>query len=112
MYADERASIYYDDKVRFCTEVERFFNRHDFITADSTGNFTIGDDIVGKLKGDTASGTFIINTDYKYFVQTPQQWCNKWNFAMSATGSGQKTTMVVEWQDLLFIKQRRKLIKV
>lgn len=79
MYADERASIYYDDKVRFCTELERFFNRHDFITADSTGNFTIGDDIVGKLKGDTASGTFIINTDYKYFVQTPQQWCNNWN---------------------------------
>lgn len=79
MYADERASIVYDDKVRFCTELERFFNRHDFITADSTGNFTIGDDIVGKLKGDTASGTFIINTDYKYFVQNPQQWCDKWN---------------------------------
>ena len=79
MYADERASIMYDDKVRFCTELERFFNRHDFITADSTGNFTIGDDIVGKLKGDTASGTFIINTDYKYFVQIPQQWCDKWN---------------------------------
>ena len=80
MYADERASLLYDNKVRFCTELERFFNRHDFITADSlTGNFTIGDDIVGKLKGDTASGTFIINTDYKYFVQNPQQWCDKWN---------------------------------
>lgn len=80
MYADERASLLYDGKVRFCTELERFFNRHDFITADSlTGNFTIGDDIVGKLKGDTASGTFIINTDYKYFVQNPQQWCDKWN---------------------------------
>lgn len=79
MYADERASLFYDNKVRFCTELERFFNRHDFITADSTGNFTIGDDIVGKLKGDTVSGTFNINTDYRYYIQTPQQWCDKWN---------------------------------
>ena len=65
---------------RWCTELERFFNRHDFIIVDSlSGNFTIGDDIVGKLVGDSASGTFNINTDYKYIVKTAQQWVNYWN---------------------------------
>lgn len=80
VYADERESLLYGEKARWRTELERFFNRHDFITVDSlTGNFTIGDDIVGKLKGDTASGTFYINTDYKYFIRTPQQWIDEWN---------------------------------
>ena len=65
---------------RWCTELERFFNRHDFIIVDSlSGNFTIGDDIVGKLVGDSASGTFNINTDYKYIVKTAQQWVDYWN---------------------------------
>ena len=67
-------------ETRYSTEVERFFNRHDFITVDPlTGNFTIGEDIVGELIGDTASGTFNINTDYKCFIQTPQQWIGRWN---------------------------------
>ena len=65
---------------RWCTELERFFNRHDFIIVDSlSGNFTIGDDIVGKLVGDSASGTFNINTDYKYIVKTAKQWVDYWN---------------------------------
>ena len=65
---------------RWCTELERFFNRHDFIIVDSlSGNFTIGDDIVGKLVGDSASGTFNINTDYKYIVKTAQKWVDYWN---------------------------------
>ncbi|MGM9762398.1 MAG: C10 family peptidase [Candidatus Cryptobacteroides sp.] len=65
---------------RKCTELERFFNRHDFIIVDSlSGNFTIGDDIVGKLVGDSASGTFNINTDYKYIVKTAKQWVDYWN---------------------------------
>ena len=65
---------------RWCTELERFFNRHDFIIVDSlSGNFTIGDDIVGKLVGDTASGTFNINTDYKYIVKTALKWVDYWN---------------------------------
>ena len=65
---------------RWCTELERFFNRHDFIIVDSlSGNFTIGDDIVGKLVGDSASGTFNINTDYKYIIKTAKQWLDYWN---------------------------------
>ena len=79
VYPGEKEMIIYGEKARFSTELERFFNQHDFITVDSTGNFTIGDDIVGKLQGETASGTFNINTDYKYFFQSPQQWVNKWN---------------------------------
>lgn len=73
--------MYINGKVlRFSTELERFFNQHDFITVDSlTGNFTIGEDIVGELIGDTASGTFNINTDYKCFCQTPRQWVDNWN---------------------------------
>ncbi len=69
----------YKNQTRWCTEVERFFNNHDFITVDSTGNFTLGDDIIGKFVGDSATGTFIINTDYKFFIQTAQQYLNMWN---------------------------------
>ena len=69
----------YKNQTRWCTEVERFFNNHDFITADPTGNITIGDDIIGKFDGDSATGTFIINTDYKFFIQTAQQYLNMWN---------------------------------
>ena len=69
----------YKNQTRWCTEVERFFNNHDFITVDSTGNFTLGDDIIGKFDGDSATGTFIINTDYKFFIQTAQQYLSMWN---------------------------------
>ncbi len=70
---------FYKNKVRWCTEVERFFNRHDFITVDSLGNFTIGDDIAGKFVGDSASGQFVINTDYRFFIKTLQQFVDDWN---------------------------------
>ena len=79
VYMDEKKNLY-RNKVRWCTELDRFFNRHDFITVDSlSGNFTIGDDIAGKLVGDSASGTFTINTDYRFFIQTAQQWLDNWN---------------------------------
>lgn len=79
VYMDDKKN-FYREKVRWCTELERYFNRHDFITVDSlTGNFTIGDDITGKLVGDSASGKFTINTDYKFLIQTAQQWLDKWN---------------------------------
>lgn len=78
VYMDEKNNRY-QNRVRWCTEVERFFNNHDFITVDSTGNFTIGDDIAGKFVGDSASGTFIINTDYKFFIRTAQQYLDMWN---------------------------------
>ncbi len=79
VYMDEKKNLY-RNKVRWCTELDRFFNRHDFITVDSlSGNFTIGDDIAGKLVGDSATGTFTINTDYRFFIQTAQQWLDNWN---------------------------------
>ena len=78
VYMDENTN-FYKDQTRWCTEVERFFNRHNFITTDSTGNFTIGDDIAGMFVGDSATGTFVINTDYKFFIQTAQQYLNVWN---------------------------------
>lgn len=79
VYMDEKKNLY-RNKVRWCTELDRFFNRHDFITVDSlSGNFTIGDDIAGKLVGDSATGKFTINTDYKFFIQTAQQWLDNWN---------------------------------
>lgn len=78
VYMDEKTNRY-QNRVRWCTEVERFFNNHDFITVDTTGNFTIGDDIAGKFVGDSASGTFIINTDYKFFIRTAQQYLDMWN---------------------------------
>ncbi len=78
VYMDEDINPY-KNQTRWCTEVERFFNNHDFITVDSTGNFTLGDDIIGKFVGDSATGTFIINTDYKFFIQTAQQYLNMWN---------------------------------
>ncbi len=82
LYMDDKRNYYdsYFGKARWCTELERFFNQHDFITVDSiSGNFTIGDDISGKLEGNSASGTFTINTDYKYLIYTPKQWINEWN---------------------------------
>ena len=78
VYMDEEKNPY-KNQTRWATEVERFFNNHDFITVDSTGNFTLGDDIIGKFVGDSATGTFIINTDYKFFIQTAQQYLNMWN---------------------------------
>lgn len=70
---------FYADKARFSTEVERFFNRHDFITVDSTGTFTLGDDITGRFVGDSASGSFVMNTDYKFFIKSAQQFIDLWN---------------------------------
>lgn len=77
--------VYLNDSIeklkhaRFCTEVERFFNHHAYIIADSLGNYTIGDDLVGKIVGDSASGSFIINTAYKFVEKTPQQFVSIWN---------------------------------
>lgn len=66
-------------RARLRTEIERYFNRHAYITVDSLGNYTIGEDLVGKLVNDTASGSFVINTAYKFVEQTPQQFVSRWN---------------------------------
>ena len=77
VYMDD--SLNYFEKARWRTELEKYFNAHDYITVDSMGNFTIGDDIAGKLVGDSATGTFTINTDYRFFIQTAQQFLDTWN---------------------------------
>lgn len=66
-------------RARLRTEIERYFNRHAYITVDSLGSYTIGEDLVGKLVNDTASGSFVINTAYKFVEQTPQQFVSRWN---------------------------------
>ncbi len=78
IYMDESTN-FYKDKVRWCTEVERFFNKHDFITVDSLGNFTIGDDIAGKLVDNAATGQFTIDTDHKFYIRTLKQFIDLWN---------------------------------
>lgn len=78
VYMDEERGLY-SNQVRWRTEVERFFNRHNFITVDSIGNFTIGEDIDGTFVGDSATGTFIVDTDYKFFLQTAPQYIDTWN---------------------------------
>ena len=78
VYMDEERGLY-SNQVRWRAEVERFFNRHNFITVDSIGNFTIGEDIDGTFVGDSATGTFIIDTDYKFFLQTAPQYIDTWN---------------------------------
>ena len=66
-------------RARLRTEIERYFNRHAYITVDSLGSYTIGEDLVGKLVNDTASGSFVINTAYKFVEHTPQQFVSRWN---------------------------------
>ncbi len=79
-------SLDYYGNVRFRTEVERYFNRHAFITADSTGHYTLGDDITGTFVGDSASGTFIINTKYKFVHRTVQRYVEAWNNMKKVNG--------------------------
>ncbi len=77
VYMDD--SLNYFKPARWRTELEKYFNAHDFITVDTLDNFTIGDDIAGKFVGDSASGKFTINTDYKFFLKTAQQFLDTWN---------------------------------
>lgn len=80
LYLEEPFSNYMiHRRARLRTEIERYFNRHAYITVDSLGNYTIGEDLVGKLVNDTASGSFVINTAYKFVEQTPQQFVSRWN---------------------------------
>ena len=72
-------SLNYFKKARWRTELEKYFNAHDYITVDTLGNFTIGDDIAGKFIGDSAAGTFNIHTDYTFFLKTAQQFLDTWN---------------------------------
>lgn len=79
LYVYMEDSLNYFKPARWRTELEKFFNAHEFITVDTLDNFTIGDDIVGKFIGDSASGKFTINTDYRFFLKTAQQFLDTWN---------------------------------
>ena len=72
LYLDNAAN----NRARFQTAVEQFFNRHDFITVDKYGNFKIGDDIIGRFEGNglESSGKFVIDVSHKYREQTVDQW--------------------------------------
>ena len=78
IYLDSRNTL----KARFQQEVERFFNRHDFITVLlNTGMVTIGDDIVTKFEnnGLEATGKFTINTTYPFKEQTIEEFVKDFN---------------------------------
>ena len=64
---------------RFRTEIERFFNRHNFVTVDASGHIKIGEDIVGQMNGDVGTGTFTINTEYVFREKTFLQYVTMWN---------------------------------
>ena len=69
----------YYKHTRFQKELEKFFQRHDFIVVDKSGNIKIGDDIVGKMEGDEGSGQFTINTSYPFVEKTLEQYANSFN---------------------------------
>ena len=66
---------------RFQKEVERFFKFHDYITVDEMDNVMIGTDIIGKFEGNTAKGTFTINTTNPFVEKTIDQFCSILNQA-------------------------------
>ena len=73
---------YYYRNIRFQTELEKFFKQHDFITVDQTGNFKIGNDIIGTFNGNEATGTFTINTTYSFVEKTKEEaalWLREFN---------------------------------
>ena len=74
-------SIYYliSKDIRFETEIEQFFKKHDFIVVDHSGNIRIGDDIVGKFdaNGLQGRGKFTLKTTYNIDAQTVPQYLQR-----------------------------------
>jgi len=66
---------------RLQKEVEKFFKLHDYITVDEMGNVVLGDDIIGKFVGNTAKGSFTINTSNPFVEKTVEQFCTIFNQA-------------------------------
>ena len=77
IYLDNRKN----KKARFETEIEKFFNRHDFVSVDPYGNIKIGDDIAGKFEdnGLEATGKFVIDTNYAFTEQTKSDFLKVMN---------------------------------
>jgi len=63
-------------RARFQTAIEQFFNRHDFVSVDKYGNYTIGDDIIGRFEGNglESSGKFVIDVSHKYIEKNLDQF--------------------------------------
>ena len=65
--------------VRLQTEVERFFNQHNYMTIDKAGNLLIGDEIVVTMKGNEGTGKFTIDVKYPFVDQTLDQFIKFFN---------------------------------
>lgn len=65
--------------VRLQTEVERFFNQHNYMTIDKAGNLLIGDEIVVTMNGSEGTGKFTIDVKYPFVDQTLDQFIKYFN---------------------------------
>ena len=65
--------------VRLQTEVERFFNQHNYMTIDKAGNLLIGDEIVVTMNGNEGTGKFTIDVKYPFVDQTLDQFIKYFN---------------------------------
>lgn len=77
----------FNKRARFQTEIEKFFNRHDFVTIDLAGNIKIGDDIVGKMTGNEGTGKFTINTTHQFVDKTKEEFVQGVNNLFGGQGS-------------------------
>ena len=66
-------------RTNFQNELEKFFSRHEFITADKEGHVKIGDDLTCQLEGNEATGKFSINTAYPFTEKTKDQFVKIFN---------------------------------
>ena len=78
----------FNKRARFQYEIEKFFKRHDFIMVDNAGHVKIGDDIVGTMTGNEATGTFTVNTTHKFVEKTKAEFVQGFN---KAFGSGSES---------------------
>ncbi len=56
----------WNKRANFQEEIEKYLNRHSYITVDEFGNAKLGDDILAKFEGNEAKATFNINTTHKF----------------------------------------------
>jgi hypothetical protein len=68
-------------RAHFEKEIERFLSRHEFITVDASGNFKIGDDIVGQFEnnGLEGKGKFVIDSNNPFVEKTKEQFVKDFN---------------------------------
>ena len=71
----------FNKRANFQAAVEKFLNRHNFITVDAAGNFKIGDDITGQFENNGLEGTakFVIDTNNSFVEKTKEQFIKDFN---------------------------------